>query len=446
MSSLPLVALVGRPNVGKSSLFNRLVGKKLAIVDDMPGLTRDRQEQEVRMGNLSFVMVDTPGLDNVKNNPFAEEMNAQTTKAVEKAAIVFFVVEGKVGLTDRDIFYCKWLRKFGKKVVVIINKSENFHTLQSNINEFYRLGYEDMIAVSATHNFGISEVYRYLSANINVSPEIEKNDTDLRLAIVGRPNVGKSTLINSILNEDRLLVGSEAGITRDSISIDFEFKSKKIKIFDTAGIRKQKNIEDKVEKFSVEESIDAIKFANVCALLLDANHPLEKQDLTIATEIIKEGRGLVLVVNKIDTITNLSDYKKDITEVLQKLIPDLRNIAVVYVSALKKKNIEEILVESLKVKESWQKQIPTRQLNNWISDVQDALAVPLNPHKKRPKLKFISQIKSKPPYFIIYTNYPDDIPLTYQRYLSNSLKEVFEINSCPVRIHFRKSNNPYAKE
>ena len=446
VAALPIIAIIGRPNVGKSSLFNRLTEKKLAIVDDTPGLTRDRQEHKVTLGDLAFTLIDTPGLDDKKNNPLADEMNAQTTKAAEMADFIFFTVDGKLGICDKDKQYAKWLRKFNKKVVLIINKSENFERIQENIYEFAKLGFEDRIAVSASHNFGIPEIYRYLKDNLEKTERLEDESTDLRLAIVGRPNVGKSTLINKLINEDRLLVGDTAGLTRDSISIDYKFKDKNIKLFDTAGIRKKKNIQNKVEKFSVEESIEAINFANICALVLDATSPLEKQDLTIAEKIIEEGRGLILVFNKIDLIDNLEAYKKDINEVLLRLIPDLRNISTVYVSAIERKNLNQIITEAIRISKAWQIQISTRKLNDWLIDAQSQQQIPLNSQNKRPRLKFISQIKSKPPYFIVYGNFPNDIPISYQRYLANSLRETFNIDSCPVRIHFRKSDNPYAKD
>jgi GTP-binding protein len=398
------------------------------------------------MGDIAFTLIDTPGLDDKKNNPLADEMNSQTTKAAEMADIIFFTVDGQLGICEKDKQYAKWLRKFNKNVVLIINKAENFGQIEENIYEFMKLGFKDKIAVSAAHNFGIAEIYRYLKDNLEKGPRPENDNTDLRLAIVGRPNVGKSTLINKLINEDRLLVGDTAGITRDSISIDYKYKDKNIKLFDTAGIRKKKNIQSKVEKFSVEESIEAINFANICALVLDATSPLEKQDLTIAEKIIEEGRGLILVFNKIDLITNLDAYKKDINEVLVKLMPDLRNIATVYVSAIERKNLNQIISEAIRVSKGWQIQISTRKLNDWLIDAQAQQQIPLNSQNKRPRLKFISQIKSKPPYFIVYGNFPNDIPLSYQRYLANSLRETFNIDSCPVRIHFRKSDNPYSKD
>jgi GTP-binding protein len=445
-SHLPIIAIIGRPNVGKSSLFNRLTEKKLAIVHDTPGLTRDRQEHRVTIGEVSFLLVDTPGLDDKKNNPLADEMNAQTTKAAEMADIIFFTVDGHAGVSEKDKYYAKWLRKFNKKIALIINKSENFERIQEKLHEFARLGFEDKIAVSAAHNFGVAEIYRYLKENLASSTKAADEEADLRLAIVGRPNVGKSTIINKLINEDRLLVGSTAGLTRDAISIDYKFKDKKIKLFDTAGIRKKKNIHNQVEQFSVEESIEAINFANICALVLDATSPLEKQDLTIAERIIEEGRGLVLVFNKIDLISNLDAYKKDIDEVLQKLIPDLRHIATVYVSALEKMNLAGIISEALRVAKGWRMEISTKKLNDWLHEAQSQLQIPLNSQNKRPRLKFISQIKSKPPYFIIFGNFPNDVPLSYQRYLANSLRETFKIESCPVRLHFRKSDNPYSSK
>jgi len=441
---MPVIALIGRPNVGKSSLFNRLTGKKLAIVDDTPGLTRDRQEFKVVFGEIAYILVDTPGLDDKKNNPLAEEMNAQTAKAAEAADIIFLVVDGPFGICEKDKQYAKWIRKFDKKVVLIINKAENFSRIEDRIGEFAKLGFKDRIAVSASHNFGMAEIYRYLKDNLEETKIIEKDNIDLRIAIVGRPNVGKSTIINKLINEDRLLVGDQAGLTRDSISIDFKYKNKNIKLFDTAGIRKKKNIHNKVEQFSVDESMEAINFANICALILDATSPLEKQDLTIAEKIIEEGRGLILVFNKIDLISDIELYKKDIDEVLPKLIPDVRNIAVVYSSALERKNLNQIISESIRIAQGWQLEISTRKLNNWLIEAQSQLQVPLNSQNKRPRLKFISQVKSKPPYFIIFGNYPNDIPISYQRYLANSLRQEFKIDSCPVRIHFRKSDNPYS--
>lgn len=438
------IAVIGRPNVGKSSIFNLLCRKKLAIVDDIPGVTRDRQEYKLRVIDKEAILVDTAGLDHNNKNELSILMNAQTEKAVLEASLVIFVVDGIAGLTPEDKNYAKWLRKFNKKIILLINKTESLESTSPTVNEFHRLGVKDMVMASAAHNYGFSDLLEIIYQNISNNHEKEESDS-IRLAIVGRPNVGKSTIINTILKEERLIVGDMAGITRDSISVDHHYKNTLFKIFDTAGVRKRKNIDMKLEKLSVSETKEAIKFANICALVIDAGDPLEKQDLTIAEEILKEGRGVVLVVNKIDLVSNPEEFIKKLKNFAEKKLSDVKDMPIVYCSAKSGKNISKILDEAIKVSTSWAKKISTSRLNNWLKDAEDKQPVPLNSQGKRPKLKFMAQVKSKPPYFVIYTNFPNDIPKTYVRYLCSSIKQEFSIAGTIVRVHFRKSDNPYDK-
>jgi GTP-binding protein len=371
-------------------------------------------------------------------------MNAQTEMAVLDAALVVFVVDGLVGLNHEDVKYAKWLRKLGRPVVLLINKAENLTRNSPSVNEFHRLGFTDSILVSAAHNHGFATLLEYIYHNAIGDTELkDPTNPDIRLAIVGRPNVGKSTIINSLLGENRVIVGDMAGITRDSIAIDYQYKDTKFKIFDTAGMRKRKNIQENLEKLSVYETKGAINFANICALVIDASQPLEKQDLSVADEILSEGRGLILVVNKVDKIEKMQEFTKHLNDFTQRKISDAKDIPIIYCCATSGKNIHKILEEASRVFISWSRKIATSRLNNWLREVEQRQPVPLNSQNKRPRLKFMAQVKTRPPYFIIYSNYPDDIPKTYVRYLGGKLKEEFNFMGTQVRIHFRKSDNPF---
>jgi len=456
------IAIIGRPNVGKSTLFNRLVGRKLALVDDQPGVTRDRREGDAKLGDLIFKIVDTAGLEEGTQDSLSGRMRAQTEAAIEMADAIFFMIDARVGLTPTDRYFADLVRRAGKPVIVLANKAEG-KIGESGAYEAFGLGLGDPVALSAEHGEGLSSLYEAL---IEALPELtalppqeeeiiselilgdEEDGTELdltkplRFAVVGRPNAGKSTLLNRILGEERLLTGPEAGITRDAIGIDFEWHGRKIKMFDTAGLRKRANVQGKLEKLANADALRAVKFAEVVVVLLDATIPFEKQDLTIIDVVTKEGRALVIGLNKWDLIPNPDAKLRELREEADRLLPQVKGMPVIPVSGLTGKGLDKLLAAIMRVHEIWNIRISTGRLNRWLEGVIDSTPPPAV-SGRRIKIRYMTQAKARPPHFIVFGNQLDSLPTSYERFLINGIRETFELKGVPIRISKRTSQNPY---
>jgi len=446
------IAIIGRPNVGKSTFFNKLVGKSIAITDDTPGVTRDRKEAPAKLGPLKFMAIDTAGLEHQINDKSLEKrMVEQTQAAVSDADLCLFVVDAKSGIVNEDLHFASWLRKIGKKTILIANKCENFNQ-EFLGGEYYKLGFGQPVAISAEHKLGFGELYEKIEPEIleyeknfgELANEIsDEREHELQIAIVGRPNAGKSTFLNKILGEDRLITGPEAGITRDAISIDHEFRGQKIRFIDTAGIRKKSHIVKNLEKLSTIDSFRAIRFAQVVILLIDANSLLDHQDMALAGEIVREGRGLVFAINKIDSVSGDKEiFMKQVREQIQNLFPEINGAAILGVSAKSGYNIEKAIEFALKTYEQWQTYLPTSKLVEWLKNAEATHSPKLH-HGKPIKLKYATQIKKRPPTIAVFTNHIKPLEGSYERYLVNSLRQYFDLNLTPVRLVLRKSDNPF---
>lgn len=441
-----LLALVGKPNVGKSTLFNRLSVRKKAIVHNLPGVTRDRKYADAKIGPMLFRIVDTPGVEESKEGKLEYRMMEQTMQAVIEADLVCLIVDVKSGITMADKFFASLIRKHNKNYIVVANKSESKNSYDK---DFYTLGFGNPIPISAEHGQGLADLYEAIEEKIDtrdiqeVSNKKKKPDS-IQIVITGRPNSGKSTFINSILGKQRVLTGPEAGITRESIEIKWEYKNYNLKIVDTAGLRKKSNIKESLEKLSTRATIDSIKFANTVILMLDSTVALEQQDLSIANHVIEEGRSLVILVNKWDLIKLRREYEKDFTYRLGKLLPQVKGIPVIYTSVINGDKTNEVLDKIIEVYDLWNKKITTRKLNEWLAFAVEKHPLPI--HKKlgrRLRIKYVTQIKSRPPTFKFFSNDPDSITEAYIRYLLNSLRENFSIPGVPVKMYFSETINPY---
>lgn len=443
-----LIALVGRPNVGKSTLFNRLSARKKAIVHDLPGVTRDRKYSEGRIGPLEFNIVDTPGLEEAEEGALEHRMMNQTIEAIKEADLVCLVVDNFDGITATDKFFANLIRKHNNNCILVVNKCEKSFAHDA---QYYKLGFGQPIPISAEHADGMIDLYEALAEKIDtddldqISDPI-KND-GLQIVVVGRPNAGKSTFINAILGEDRLLTGPEAGITRESIEINFEHKGQTLKLIDTAGLRKKANVTKSLEKLSTSDTIESIKFANTVILMLDATMALEQQDLNIASYAIEQGRSIVIAINKWDLIENKDDYKDELLYKVETNLPQVKGIPIIYTSALEGAKIYEVLDKCLEIYELWNKKIPTHKLNDWLHFALEEHSLPLNKKLgRRVRIKYITQIKSRPPTFKLFSNDPDGVSESYRKYLINSIRENFNMPGVPMRFRIEKSDNPYAKK
>ncbi len=444
------VAIIGRANVGKSTLFNRLVGRKVAIVHDRPGVTRDRKSADAKIRDLPLVIIDTAGYEDGDVNAIETRMWAQTQKAITEADVVLFLIDARDGLQPYDEHLANLVRQTGKKVILLANKCEG-KLQEDSIFEAYKLGFGQPIAFSAEHGLGMQDLYDLLKEENDKLDEIEpeeseseeNSDKPLQLAIVGRPNVGKSTLVNALLNEDRMLTGPEAGVTRDAISNEFVYQGRKINLVDTAGLRRHSRVDDGLEKMSAAATKHAAFMAQVVVLVLDADGILDKQDLTIARQVLDEGRALVIALNKWD-IANRKEALDKLNYKLKTSLTQAEGISTVTISALKKENLDKLMRAVFKIYDRWNTRIPTSPLNQWFSDILDNNPPPLGKNKRRIKLKYITQAKSRPPAFYIFSSNPEGLPDSYLRYLINSLRDTFDLGGIPIRMTVRKTGNPYA--
>ncbi len=445
---MPTVAIVGRPNVGKSTLFNRLVGKKLALVDDRPGVTRDRREGDVNFGGLVFRIVDTAGLEEADSGTLLGRMRAQTEAAILEADVVLFVIDARAGILPADQPFAEMVRRAGCKVILIANKAEGGAGM-SGAYESFSLGLGDPIPFSAEHGEGIGELHDALIEKLPQLDEDEEYDDEpanrsLKVAIVGRPNAGKSTLINRMLGEDRLLVGPEAGITRDSISLDWEWRGRRIKLHDTAGMRRKARIDDKLEKLAVSDGLRAVRFAEVVVVLLDATIPFEKQDLTIVDLIESEGRALVIGLNKWDLVADQNGLLKKLREDCTRLLPQVRGVPVIPLSGLAGEGIDKLMQAVVGAEEVWSTRVSTSRINDWLSEATQRNPAPAV-SGRRIKIRYATQVKARPPHFALFGNQLDALPKSYTRYLVNALREAFELPGVPIRLSLRTSKNPFDK-
>lgn len=443
---MPLkLAIVGRPNVGKSTLFNRLAGKKLAIVDDQPGVTRDRRYASGRLGDLDLELIDTAGFEDVSDESLEARMRAQTELAVEEADVSLFIYDAREGVTPLDEVFATLLRRRGKPVIIAANKAEG-KAGQSGIGEAYKLGLGEPIPISGEHGEGMAELYAAMLAAFPEDQYSEDDDDDdkpIRIAIVGRPNAGKSTLVNRLIGEQRLLTGPEAGITRDSISVDWLWDGQKVRLVDTAGLRKKAKVQEKLEKLSTQDSIRAVTFAEVVLLVMDATHPFEVQDLQIADLTEREGRALVFVLAKWDLVEDPVAQLKDFREHAERMLPQLRGAPVVALSGETGKGIEKLMPAVMKIHKDWATKVKTRDLNDWLQMAMQRHPPP-TVSGKRIKPKYMAQTKARPPTFVLFSSRADQMPEHYRRYLINSLRESFDLPGVPLRITIKSGANPYA--
>ena len=453
------VAIVGRPNVGKSTLFNRLIGRRLALVDDTPGVTRDRRFGEARLGDIEFTAVDTAGFEDAAGGSLEARMRRQTELAIAEADLALLVIDARAGLTPLDEHFANLLRKSKTPVLLVANKCEG-RAGRSGIIETYSLGLGEPVAISAEHGEGMADLYDAIRAYAEPAvPAAERDEGDaepgeeageeddpgrpLQLAIVGRPNVGKSTLVNRLIGEDRLLTGPEAGITRDAIAIDWRYGDREIRLIDTAGLRRRARVTEKLEKLSIDDTLRAVRFAEVVVVVLDAEDMLEKQDLTIARLVVDEGRALVLAVNKWDLIEDKPAALRRLTDRIETSLPQIRGVRTVTLSALTGRNLDRLMKAVFEAHAVWNKRASTGALNRWLAGATEQHPPPLV-QGRRIKLRYATQIKTRPPTFALFVSRPESLPDSYLRYLENSLRDTFKLDGVPVRLTMRKGKNPYA--
>ena len=465
------IAIIGRPNVGKSTLFNRLAGRRLALVDDTPGVTRDRRVHPAKLYDLHFDVIDTAGFEVAGPDTLQGRMRQQTEIAIREADLIFFMIDAKAGLTPDDSIFAEIVRKSGKPIVVVANKSEA-RGAQAGLLEGYELGLGEPVAVSAEHGQGLPDLRDAVVAALGKERAFEDDEDEdlgpavsetligediadpdaepayddtkpMRIAVIGRPNAGKSTLINALIGEERLLTGPEAGITRDSISVDWEWRGRAIKLFDTAGMRRKAKVQEKLEKLSVADGLRAIRFAEVVIVVLDATIPFEKQDLQLADLIIREGRALVIAFNKWDLIEHPQEALAELREKTARLLPQVRGVLAVPVSAETGRGLDKLMDAVLKTHKIWNSRVSTGRLNRWLEGIL-AHHPPPAVAGRRLKLKYITQVKARPPGFVLSCTRPDDVPQSYIRYLTNGLRESFDMPGVPIRISLHASDNPFA--
>jgi GTPase len=446
MAQLPTVAIVGRPNVGKSTLFNRLVGRKLALVDDRPGVTRDRREGDATLLGLDFKVIDTAGYEDEDPDTLPGRMRAQTLAAVEEADVALFLIDARAGITPLDEEIARWLRSRTTPVVVAANKAEG-KAGDAGIFEAYALGLGDPVPISAEHGEGVADLFDHLRPHIEREEDEADTDGDeadqpLKLAVVGRPNAGKSTLINRLLQQERLITGPEAGITRDSIAIDWTWQGRPVRLIDTAGMRRKARVQDKLEKLSVADARRAVDFAEVVVLLLDATLGLEAQDLRIADNVLQEGRALIIAINKWDVAEDQSRLFQGIRAALGEGLAQAPGVPLLAVSARTGKGLDDLIAAGFELREIWSRRVSTGELNRWFADAVERNPPPA-PGGKRIKLRYITQVGTRPPNFVIFGTRVDLLPESYRRYLINGMRRELDFGAVPLRLQTRASRNPF---
>jgi len=461
MTSTPTIAIIGRPNVGKSTLFNRLTGKRSALVSDMPGLTRDRRTGEADLAGNAVRIVDTAGLEEGKRGSIAERMRQQTEAALAEADLVLFLLDAREGVTPDDKVFARLVRASGRPVIVVANKCEG-RAGESGFYASFELGFGDPVAISAEHGEGLGELVSDMLSALGLEPRYGKKKDDdeggaeeaeaetpalnrpIRVAIVGRPNAGKSTLVNAFLGEDRMITGPEPGLTRDAVASDLEWAGRAIRIYDTAGLRRKAKVTGLAEKLSASDAIRAIRFAEVVVLVIDAEHPFEHQDLTIGDLTTQEGRALVIAVNKWDLIEDKQRALRDLREMVADRLAQVPGVALVPISALSGRGLDKLSKAVLAAYDTWNRRVPTSDLNRWLEEALSRHSPPAV-RGKRVKIRFMTQPSSRPPTFVAFCSRPEELPRSYIRYLSNSLREAFDLPGVPLRFNLRKGENPYAK-
>ena len=463
MTRPPTIAVVGRPNVGKSTLFNRLAGKPLAIVDDRPGVTRDRREARGRLGDLDIKVIDTAGYEDASDGIEAR-MRAQTEAALKLADVCLFLIDGRQGVTALDERFAEILRRADKPVILLVNKCEGKQGDEGAL-EAWNLGLGEPIPISAAHGEGMADLYRAVLDAVedaaiaeeapvedldigdeDTSLDAEEDDNPpLRIAVVGRPNVGKSTLVNALIGEERLITGPEAGLTRDAIAVEWEWNGRRVRLHDTAGLRKRGKVEDRLERMSAADTLRAIKFAEVVLLLVDAERPFEKQDLTIASRVAEEGRGLIVLLSKWDTVTDKQTTLQVMREEFERLLPQVKGAPLLPVSGLTGRGLDQIMPAVDQLHRNWRAKVKTRDLNDWLKEMTQRHPPPAV-DGRRVKPRYMAQTKGRPPTFVLMCSRAAHMPDSYKRYLINGLREAFDLPGVPIRLIVKGGKNPYAKD
>lgn len=458
---MPLsVVIIGRPNVGKSTLFNRLTGRRSALVSDMPGLTRDRREGEAAIGGNSITLIDTAGLEEAPAGSIAARMRAQTDAAMREADAVLFVIDARSGITPPDVEFARLARASGKPVILVANKSEG-RAGAEGFYEAFQLGFGEPVAISAEHGEGVADLESDLLAALGLQakaqkrrkgdddapafePEPAESHRPLRVAIVGRPNAGKSTLVNTILGRERMITGPEPGLTRDAVATDLDWQGRAIRLFDTAGLRRKARISETAEKLSASDAIRAIRFAEVVVLLIDAERPFEHQDLTIGDLVTEEGRALVLAVNKWDVVEHKQKLLKELRETAAEKLSQVPGVALLPISALSGRGVDKLMDAVIKAHDLWNRRVSTSDLNRWLHEAMERHTPPAA-KGRRVRIRFITQPSTRPPTFVAFCSQPSGLPQSYVRYLVNSLRDAFDLPGTPIRFSLRKGDNPYVR-